>query len=154
MKKIIIIAITSTINFISLNCLAQTKAPRLNNCEKINQDHNKNNYGKYKLVMISGAGCGYCDIALEKMYKNKLYSKINVIILEYGKTSYITKIHGKYFDNFDFFNAEECDIKWVNDDFFPKFYLYENNKLIWKRKGWYNNNIIKLKKATNNSYSQ
>ncbi|MDP6922162.1 MAG: hypothetical protein QGH06_04225 [Lutibacter sp.] len=133
--------------------LAQNTFPNLTNCNTINSSkYKKKDDRVFKLLIISGAGCGYCDITLESIYKNKLSNKINVVVVEFGNEEYINKIHGKYFEEFKFINGSKCKIKGIDDDFFPLLYLYKNEKLVWKRKGWYKSNIKKIEKAINNGH--
>jgi thioredoxin-related protein len=99
---------------------------------------------EYKLIIISDSGCGYCKIAYEKI--KDLTSKIQIIILDYEENNRteITK-----YNEYNFIYAKNItEIK--NQDFFPKLFLYnKDNKLIWKKKGWFDNNLNKIKKKVN-----
>jgi len=116
---------------------AQKAEPSFNNINIVNQDVSINNNKDYKLIMVSGAGCGYCDIALKNLLKfKKNTNKINITIYEFGGKKRIVNMYksSKYFEKFVFINAEKEKFNKFNANFLPFFYLYKNGKLIWKEK--------------------
>ncbi|MCF6214479.1 MAG: hypothetical protein L3J45_10700 [Flavobacteriaceae bacterium] len=126
---------------------AQKTEPNFNDFNIVNQDVSISNNKDYKLIMVSGAGCGYCDIALKNLLKlKKQATNINITIYEFGGIKRIANMYkgSDYFKNFVFINAEKENILKFNANFLPFFYLYKNGKLIWKEKGIGKNTIDKI----------
>ncbi len=99
-----------------------------------------------KLIIISSSGCGYCQIALREI---KLFSdELDIIVIEYGDKVKRNELKLKY--NYTFLDGKELT-ELGSQDFFPKFFLYNKyDKLIWKKEGWFNKNIIKIKSKIKN----
>ncbi|MGB2171157.1 MAG: hypothetical protein ACPH03_01820 [Flavobacteriaceae bacterium] len=125
---------------IAQNCFSQ------NLMEIISENNSSiiDNTKEYKLLIISDSGCGYCKITYEKI--KDLTSKIQIIILDYGVNN---KNEIAKYSDYNFISAKNIsEIK--NQDFFPKLFLYnKDNKLIWKKKGWFDSNLKKIKKKIN-----
>ena len=98
------------------------------------------------MVVVSSAICGYSEIALNELSKSEELEDINIIVYEF----YSNHSSEKKFLDFYFIDAEKCNISQYTDDFFPMFYLYKYNKLIWKKKGWHKKNIKKIKSKIKN----
>jgi thioredoxin-related protein len=96
---------------------------------------------EYKLLIISDSGCGYCKIAYEKV-KN-LTSKVQIIILDYGENNSSEIVR---YSDYNFVSAK--NITEIGDqDFFPRLFLYDKeNKLLWKKKGWFDSNLNKIER--------
>jgi len=94
-----------------------------------------------KLVVISSSNCGYCKIALESIQQVKY--DLDIIIVEYGTKTELKSLQAKY--SYVFFDGNKVD-GLETQNFFPKLYLYNSkDKLIWKRAGWFEKNIDKIK---------
>mgnify|MGYP002708380906 CR=1 FL=1 len=96
----------------------------------------------YTLVIVSGAGCGYCELAMKQLMQYKNREKINIIIYEFGTIEAIRNLHSKYFNDFIFVEANTC--KYYSNKIFPLYFLYYKNKLIWKQTKYKTNTLETL----------
>ncbi len=102
------------------------------------------NTNKYKILIISDSGCGYCKITYKKM--ESLIDSLQVIVIDYSNNK---EIREKY-KNFTFISSSELNNFDKEQDFFPVLFLFDKkNKLIWKKKGWFKENLKKIKKKIN-----
>ena len=112
-------------------------------CQQYNEA-NILNSNEYTLIVITSAGCGYCDLALRQLNHYQGLKNINVIIYDKGRPEDTKRLYGKYFDKYLFVNGNTCDL--FSDDYFPTYYLFKGRKKIWKRKGYYENTLDKVVK--------
>ncbi len=115
-----------------------------NNKTKINNDK------AFSLIMVSSPFCGYCRIAKQKLYQlfKEDGNNLNIIIYNFNGKQNTKKIYenSDVFKTFIFIDAEKDENKTFDRLFLPRFYLYKNNALIWKQKGYTKNTIKKIKK--------
>jgi hypothetical protein len=133
-KKLTIIVLFLTFNIYSQDTYSLIKEYDNTIGGKVKNDN--------KLILISDSGCGHCLIALDriKSFKNKL----QIIIVDYGDYEKREE-HKKKYINYIFLEGRKVK-KISSPDFFPILYLYnKEDKLIWKKKGWFNKNIKKIK---------
>ena len=132
-----------TLSFIllaSIPSFAQRNVlPKYDYCDIINAEtYQLKVQNEFKLIIISVAGCGYCSIALDHILKKNIAYEVEVIVLEFGEIEVVEKLYANYFSDFKIINAKGCKIKGIKERFFPRFRLYQNDKLLWKNKGWKN----------------
>ncbi|MDR2083908.1 MAG: hypothetical protein LBP67_02810 [Bacteroidales bacterium] len=118
---------------ITLNVYSQKKLPDFSNCEKISEHIVEDT--DFTLVMVAGAGCGYSYYGLEQLLQ--LDEKLNIIVVNHGTKEQYEEFHSKYADYFTFIDGNDC--KYFKSKIFPKYYLYQNDKLIWKQKKYKKN---------------
>lgn len=91
-----------------------------------------------KLIMLSDSKCGYCQIAYKKL-NNENFHNLKVVILGYNLND------NNKINEFTYINGNDCN-EINKPNFFPQFFLFDSkNKLIWKKKGWFDDNIYKIK---------
>ena len=117
----------------------------INKCNNINYDsleicdYSLSNIEGNKLIMFSDSKCGYCQIAYKKLQNANFNNNLKIVILGYNSNE------GNKISKFIYVNGNNCtEIKKPN--FFPQFFLFDSkNKLIWKKKGWFDYNINNIK---------
>jgi|SRR5690625_1787728 len=96
-----------------------------------------------KLVMLSDSECGYCQLAYKDIAKAN-FKNLSIVIVDYS-----SKQKGN--NEFVFVDGNECN-KVEKPDFFPQVFLFnKENKLIWKKRGWFDENIEEIKNRINSN---
>lgn len=131
----------------SVICHSQDIKPNLNKDLVINKNINIENNNLYTLIMVSSPYCGFCRKSLKVLEHLKNNPNLNIIIYNFEGEESARKIYSnKYFDYFLFINADKDPKKTYDKIFFPRFYLYKKNKLVWTKKGYYKNLDAKILK--------
>lgn len=99
----------------------------------LNPKFRVNDKAPYTLIISSGAGCPYSGLALKDL-KNYFNPNLSIRVLERGTSEAIDELHSQYFDDYQFVDGESC--KGYQNKFYPRYFLYKGNKLIWKQKGY------------------
>jgi hypothetical protein len=130
---------------------SQKKLPDLSECPIINPEYYSEENTNYTLVVVSGAGCGYCARALNYLLDLDTLMDLEIIIYEFGPIEKIEKMHSKYFKNYLFIQGDSCSA-YNPKMLLPTFFLYLDSKLVWKHKGQENNkgNITEIKSIVDN----
>jgi hypothetical protein len=113
---------------------SQKKLPDFLACPVVNEELLLQKNSEFILVVVSGAGCGYCARALNYLLDLDTLSNLEIIIYDFDKLESIENFHGKYFENFTFIQAEHCSA-YKKNLLLPTFFLYKDLKLVWKYKG-------------------
>lgn len=91
------------------------------------------------LVMVSSTYCGHCMIALKDL-KPLLRDSLDIVVVHFGNPEDKQELSDLY-KSYQFIDAE--NLKGLKEhDTFPTFYLYDTNqKLIWKKVGWFKKHL-------------
>ncbi|WP_196890990.1 hypothetical protein [Aureivirga marina] len=109
----------------------------LNSCSYISENDKFNSQKEYTLILISGYGCGYCNLALKQLDEIN-EDNLQIIIYEFGSEEDILKGHGEFVEKYTFINTDECNLFKITDaNYFPEYRLYKEGERIWKRTGYY-----------------
>ena len=92
-----------------------------------------------KLVLLSDSQCGYCQLAYRDISNSNL-NALSTIIVDYDDKS-------DHNPEFTVINGNSCN-EIEKPNFFPQVFLFsDDNKLIWKKKGWFKENISEIKNS-------
>ena len=119
---------------ISVSGYSQKQLPDFSSCPIVNPEYHSDKNTNYTLVVVSGAGCGYCTRALNYLLDLDTLHNLKIIIYDFGEFGEIENFHLKFFGNFTFIQADLCSA-YRNNLTLPTFFLYKDSKLIWKYKG-------------------
>lgn len=98
----------------------------------------------YNLLIISNNNCGHCIIALKEI--QSVSDNVCVIVVDFGPKEGRLKLK----QNYSYIFIDGKKIKGLDSpDFFPQLFLYKKNELLWKKKGWFNKNLQKIKSKIN-----
>ncbi len=89
---------------------------------------------KYTLVLYAAIGCGYSQAAIKKLQGFEGCNEFQIVVVEDDSTSRILEHQEKYFSTAAFYSNEDKNVRFKN--LFPQYFLYENGKLIWRKKGY------------------
>jgi thioredoxin-related protein len=130
---------------------SQKKLPDLSECPVVNPEYHSEEKSSYTLVVVSGAGCGYCARALNYLLDLDTLKDLEIIIYEFDTLEKIEKMHSKYFKNYLFIQGDYCSA-YNPKMLLPTFFLYRESKLVWKHKGQEKSksNINEIKSFVNN----
>ncbi|MCF6306370.1 MAG: hypothetical protein L3J09_00270 [Flavobacteriaceae bacterium] len=145
MLKVFVISL-----FFTLGLYSQEKKPIFNK-NVINKEKKFNNDKNFTLVIVSSPKCGFCKIALKNIYSIKGIEELNIIVYSYEGEKLNKKAYQKtpYFNSFIFVDAEKDTLKLYDKFFFPRFYLYKKDDLIWKEKGYGSRTVPRIKRRLN-----
>jgi thioredoxin-related protein len=108
----------------------------------------------YKLIIISAAGCGWCDIALRELQEVASCKNLDVFVFDFisKNDSIRDEKYSKYKTEYTIINKTKCDgLDAVK--VFPQFLLFDsNNKRIFYSKGWNKTIVQKIKTLTSCSF--
>ena len=94
---------------------------------------------EFNLVMISHSNCGHCRIALKEL--QPIAERLGIIVVNFGDNEKIQEFEEKY--PYIFLDAENLE-GLRRQEFFPRFFLYKNDELVWKGKGWFDKSLPKI----------
>ncbi len=96
---------------------------------------------KFNLIMISHSNCGHCLIALREL--QAVHEFMEIIVVNFGSYEKTIELSEKY--PYVFLDGEKIE-SLSRQKFFPRFFLYKNNDLVWKGKGWLDKSLQKIKR--------
>ncbi len=134
--------------FFSLSVYPQMKKPEFKEDITINKNQQIDNSKPYTLLVVSSPFCGFCRVALKKLYTLKDNKNLNIIIYSFSGEANNNKFYQDtpYFNTFVFVDAEKDTHKYFDKLFFPRFYLYNKTHLVWKKKGYYKDIASKIER--------
>ncbi len=139
--------------FFTFELYSQEIKPFFNEDIIINKEKKFNNDKNFTLVIVSSPKCGFCKKALKSIYSIKDIKNLNIIVYSYEGKELNMKTYKStpYFNSFIFLDAEKDTFNSYDKYFFPIFYLYKREELIWKEKGYGSRTLARIKRKLNKS---
>lgn len=91
----------------------------------------------YTLVIYGAVGCGHTQAAIRDIHNYGGCGDLQVIIVEEDSRNDILEYQNEFFAHSTFYSNEEMQMEFKN--FFPQYYLYKGNQLIWNANGYVQN---------------